>query len=319
MYIGVDVGTTKITLGFVSENGEASFPSNLPMNRAQTTDSLILDLIYMIKTIAETVPLALYNFKLMGIGIGVPGLIDKNSGTLISSPNIGWKNVQLKETLERHFTVPVVVENDSAATALAELELGALQGTKNSVFINLGAGIGAGVIIDGKLYRGNKGRTTELGHTIIGENFYDCNCGKNGCLETFISTTALVNYTKKLIEEGNTTSILDQAKGDISKLDAKTVMEGAKNGDATALMAFERFIKYLGIGISNVVNTFDPELIAIGGELSQYGDFIINRLKEKIQFDNNLSNVKDTRIVKAKLVNHAGLIGAGLLCKYFAE
>jgi len=315
MYIGIDLGGTNIAAGLVTDNGELKFQSSLPTKPERGSEDVIKDVIRIIKITVSNIPDN--GEELSGIGIGIPGYIISNTDNLVYCVNLGWENVDLKRNIEREFDLPVYIENDAKAAALAEFMVGSLKGTRNSLLITLGTGVGGGIIVNGQLYRGANGEASEIGHMIVGENFYNCNCGKNGCLETFASATALIKYTKKLINDNNEdTIIMDRLKGNLDLLEAKVIIECAQQGDALSLKVVDRFIHYLVIGISNLVNILDPELIALGGGVSKSGGYLLELIDRNIASNDSFRNVRNRRIITAALGNEAGIVGAAMLCKY---
>lgn len=318
MYIGVDIGGTNIAAGVVNYNGKILTKKSIPTGAERETEEIVNDLISLINDLINEISdkEQKQGYKIKGIGLGIPGVADKE-GNIISCVNLGWENIPMAKVLEEEFQLPVYLDNDASVATLAEYEAGVLKDTTNSLMLTLGTGIGGGIIINGTLFNGSHGAGSEIGHMVVGENFYNCGCGKNGCLETFSSATGLIRYTKKLIEEGNIdTNILNVINNDISLLDAKVIVDSAKKGDILANKAIERLVKYLSIGITNLISIFDPEVIAIGGGLSKAGDYLIKKIKKEVETMKLFKNVRISDIAVAKLENDAGIIGAGMLCKY---
>ena len=313
MYIGVDIGGTNVSVGIVSFDGKLLYHKSCPTLPRRGWNAVIKDIIFFIKDVISQVG---NNAEILGIGVGILGIGDKKTGSVVECVNLGWKNVPIGEILEKEFNKPVYIDNDASVAALAEFENGALKGTRNSILITLGTGIGGGFIIDGKLYSGSHNVGSEIGHMVIGKNFYDCNCGKNGCFETFASATALVKYTRKLMQETNEKTMLKDYINDLDILDAKTIIDCAKAKDKLALKSVDRLIEYLVIGITNLINIIDPEVIALGGGVSKAGDFLLNLIKCKIQDKILYKDIDYSKIVIAKHENNAGIIGAAMLCKY---
>ena len=162
----------------------------------------------LISTIIKTNDISKDEIK--GIGIGVPGIVNPQNGVVVNCVNLKWDNVDIKKAIEDKLNIPVSLGNDATVAGVAELVVGAMKGCKTGVLITLGTGIGGGIIINGEVYDGFHGIGSEVGHMIVGENYYNCNCGRNGCLETFSSSTAIINYARKLIEEGNGSTITDK-------------------------------------------------------------------------------------------------------------
>ncbi|WP_352419812.1 ROK family protein [Proteiniborus sp.] len=314
MYIGVDVGGTNIIAGLVSIEGNIIFKKSCPTLPSRGFDTVVKDIVKVIKNVINQAPNV---EEVLGIGIGVPGVADKRTGIVINCVNLGWANVPLGKTLENEFKKPVYIDNDASVAALAEFENGALKGTQNSILITLGTGVGGGFIINGKLYGGTNNIGSEIGHMVIGKNFYNCNCGKNGCFETFSSATALIKYTRKLMEETNENTALRDYIGDnLDKLDAKIIFDCAKAGDKLALSSVNRLIDYLVIGITNLINLLDPEVIALGGGVSKAGDYLLELIENKISDKILFKDLDYSKIILAEHGNDAGIIGSAMLCKH---
>lgn len=311
MYVGVDLGGTNIAVGLVDENSILKYHKSTPTRAERGSKEVIKDIIKLINEAIRNYGINKETVK--AIGIGVPGIAKPNSGEVIYCVNLGWNNVPLKQDLEKELNIPVFVDNDATVAGLAEYKIGAMKNCESGVFITLGTGVGGGIVINGKVRAGFNGVGSEIGHMIVGENFYPCNCGRNGCLETFTSSTALINYTRKLISEGNETSIVNKAKGSLQDINGKIIFEAAKEGDYVANKAVDRLVKYLAIGITNIINIIDPEIIALGGGLSGAGDFLLAKVQEEVERVRYMKMIPIGKIVLASLGNEAGIIGAAAL------
>ncbi|MBF8983183.1 ROK family glucokinase [Lutibacter sp. B2] len=311
MYIGVDLGGTNIAVGIVDEKGTLKYQKSIPTKRERKQEEIIKD---MIETIIEVIDdYWIHKNEIKSIGIGIPGLADPDTGEVIHCVNLGWNNVPLGKSIEKALGIPVFIDNDATVAGLAEYEAGVMKGVQSGVFITLGTGIGGGIILNGQVYSGANGVGSEFGHMVVGENYYECNCGKNGCLETFSSSTALINYTKKLIMEEKYETIL---KENINDLNGKMIFDAAIEGDQIANLAVDRLVKYLGIGIVNLVNILDPEIFALGGGLSKVGTFLLDKVREEVLKNKHYKTLPVGKIVLAQLGNEAGIIGAAILGKY---
>lgn len=312
MLIGVDLGGTFIKVGLVDFKGNI-----LRMNSILTCAER--GPVYIIHTIAEqikelTAEQGISINDLHSIGIGVPGLVEYNTGKVVYCSNLSWRNIELRAELNSLLRRNVYVENDATAAGLGESLFGSTKGADNSILLTLGTGIGSGIIIDRNIYRGSHGSGSEIGHMIIGENFYDCNCGNNGCFETFASATAIIRYVQHRIGvDGVKTSILEMAENKEENITAKVIFDEAKKGDVLALEAVDRMCRYLAIGIINIYNILDPDIIALGGGVSKAGDFLIERVKEKVNSMLFTKDLKYGEIVLAALGNDAGIIGSAFL------
>ncbi|MEG3042156.1 MAG: ROK family protein, partial [Clostridium sp.] len=219
MYIGIDLGGTNIGIGIVDSNNDLIYKDEIPTRKEIGYTEIIRN---MIGLIYKSIDIAnIKKNEIKGIGIGIPGIIDPKSGKIIDCVNLKWKNIDIKGEMEDALNIPVFVGNDATVAGVAELAVGAMQGVTSGILLTLGTGVGAGIIINGNVYDGANGIGAEVGHMVVGENYHDCNCGRNGCLETFCSSTAIINYSIKLLEEGVNSSILEHAGGDISKIDGR--------------------------------------------------------------------------------------------------
>jgi len=249
--------------------------------------------------------------EIEGIGIGIPGVADEK-GQVVFANNLFWKNKPLQNSLEEQLEMRVKVGNDASLAGFGEFHFGAMKNTQNALLLTLGTGLGAGVIINGKVFHGSHYLGTEIGHMIIGENFYDCNCGNNGCLETFASATALVKYVTHLMDSGESSSLEKVMEKQQKPLTAQQIFEAAKDQDKVAEKALKRFIHYLAIGIANLINIFDPEVIALGGGLSESGDLFLKELRRTTKTLTYVKEQNPTKIVIADLKNDAGILGSGM-------
>ena len=227
---------------------------------------------------------------------------------------MGLKNDPLEKRLKEKFTnTRIVVENDANVAALAEYSYGSMKGYDVGVMLTLGTGVGGGIIINGKAFSGAHGIGSELGHIIIDSNFYDCNCGNNGCFETFCSATAIIKYAQKLISEGNESLILKMAGGDIDKIDAKIVFDAYREKDIVAIETIKRFKEYFIKGIVSIIHFIDPEIISIGGGVSNASDILLDNLEEEIQKRVIYNGNGVAKVVIAEFKNDAGILGASAL------
>lgn len=312
MLVGIDLGGTAIKAGLVDHEGRILLQSSIATKVGRDYKLIIADMEKQIEKLLEDYGIGIDEIE--SIGIGAPGLMNYKTGHVIYCTNLFWNNVPLGVELQEHFRKPVYIENDATVAGLAESLFGSTKGVSNSVFITLGTGIGSGIIINHKVYSGSHFAGSELGHMIIGDNFYKCNCGNNGCLETFASATAMIKYAAHRLEkDGVSSTIPDKASGKIENINAKIIFDAAREGDQLGKETVDRMIKYLSIGIINVFNILDPEIIAIGGGVSKAGDFLIDRLKEEVGRMFFTPNIKYGDIVLARLGNEAGILGAAFL------
>ncbi len=313
MRIGIDLGGTNIVVGIVTDDGDIVVKKSTPTLASRKASEIIEDMVNLIYKTLEISHISMEDIEL--IGVGVPGLVDCNSGIIKQCVNIGWENVDICQILKEKIGKNIFVENDANAAAGGEYLYGIMKNNSNSIFLTLGTGIGGGIILDGKLHRGKNGCGAEIGHMIIGENFYNCACGNNGCFETFASATAIIKYAKKLINEDSQDTLILQKVEDFEDIDAKIIFDCAKQGDKLANLVVEKFVKYLAIGICNIVNVLDIEMIAIGGGVSAAGEFFMDLLLSQVEKYKLFKEMPICSIKIATLGNDAGIIGAAMLDK----
>lgn len=278
--IGVDLGTLHTTIVITDLLGSVEKRIEYPTDCQLEKDKILEKLKSSIHNIIKNS--GIKRKKIVGIGVAAPGLIDKK-GTMRITPNFGWRDTPLGEILKKEFHIPVFVDNNVNAMALAESEFGKGQGVKNFVFINVGMGIGSGVVINGELFHGESNCTGEIGHTTVDYNGPKCSCGNKGCLEVMASGPAIAKRAIKAIKEGEKSSISKLANYDLNQVSAEIVSKAANQGDKLGLNIMEEAGGYLGTGIANIINLFNPELVILGGGVIQAGDLIFNPLKKAIQ------------------------------------
>lgn len=310
MYIGIDLGGTNIAAGLVRKSGEVVKIKSIPTGKERGFDAVAADILSLAKELIEEA-----DERVEGVGIGVPGVVDNDLSMIYYCTNLEWYDKDLGNLLSKELGIPVLVDNDANLAALAEVEVGSMKEAQNAVMLTLGTGIGGGVAVNGSILRGSHGLGSEIGHMIIGDNFYNCNCGNNGCFETFSSATAIIRYAEKLVIDGAYPESDLHTTYASRGLNAKTIIDAAKAGDALGLDAFNRLVKYLAIGVINIINIFDPEMIAFGGGVAHSGAFLIDSLSEKVNEMVFIKNFPSAKLVLAELGNDAGVIGAAMLAK----
>ena len=307
--IGIDVGGMSIKAGIVV-NGEIIQKEVKETNQSGGLDNIIDDITELVNNLLAKCELDINNID--SIGIGFPGVVT-NEGR-VTCVNIGLENTLIVPKLQELLKGTIVrAGNDANVAALAEYVYGSMKGYNSGVMITLGTGIGGGIVIDGKLITGSNGIGAEIGHTMVATNYYDCNCGNNGCFETFCSATAIIKYAQKLLQEGRNTIIRDMCKNTLENITAKMIFDAYKENDQVAVEIINRFKKYLAMGIGNIVNFIDPGVISVGGGVSNASDIILDGLSEEVKKYLPLKQTKIGNIVIAKFKNDAGIIGASAL------
>ena len=249
--------------------------------------------------------------RVSAVGVGAPGLADPKTGILFTSPNLpGWEDVPLRDIIQEKLKKNTFLINDGNAGALGEYYFGAAKGVAHFVYVTISTGIGGGIVIDGKILNGCKGMAGEIGHMTIADEGPPCHCGNQGCWEALASGTALAKAAQKRIEMGAGTAILGFADGKIANVTAQTVQAAAEKGDPLANQLILKTAYYFGVGLANLVNIFNPEMIVIGGGLSNMGDRLLKPaygVAEERAFNRAYRTV---RFVRAALGRNSGVLGA---------
>jgi glucokinase len=302
--IGVDLGGSHVSAAVVTDDGA------IHIQHEQDLEDLRFEVV--VAALEAVVGLALRDAgHAAAIGIGSPGNIDAASGAVLYSPNFGWNDVPLGETLRQRFTLPVFVANDARCATLGEYTFGTGAGTKDFVLLTLGTGIGGGIVGRGELLLGNRWGAGEIGHhQIRPTDGFICACGKIGCFEAQASGTGLIRHAFAVAPSFPRSPLLDVAR---DKLSSKKIRKSAQAGDQHAVAAWGRFIDDLAIGLANVIAFVNPEKIALGGGVSSAGDFMLDALRPKVDVLTTMVPKGTTQLVVASLGNDAGQIGAATM------
>ncbi|WP_134684895.1 ROK family glucokinase [Brevibacillus migulae] len=308
--VGVDVGGSSIKMALLSTEGEIVHKLEEPTPAGD--DQVIAKIDQMITYILETANAS--KEQVAGVGIGVPGPVEAGTGFVFQAVNLNWKQVPLKEKLEKVTGLPVYVDNDANVAALGEMWKGAGQGAKDMVMITLGTGVGGGVIVNGKVISGKNGVGGEIGHiTMTPGTGPACNCGKTGCLETYASATAIIREGTELAKTGKS-SHLATVLSEKGSLRAKDIFDAAHAGDQEALKIIDDVAFYLGLAFSHLANLLDISKIVVGGGVSAAGDILFSRIRKEFTHYIAFPFLADScEILPATLGNDAGVIGAGWL------
>ena len=248
---------------------------------------------------------------LTGVGIGVPGMIDSLRGEVIYSNNLNWQDFAISEQVSKALGLPVKIANDANVAALGETKFGCGKDYQNSVMITLGTGVGSGIVIDGKLFEGNRSAGAEIGHTAIVAGGELCTCGRRGCLEAYASATALIRDTKRAMEAHPDSKLWEIGSPDA--VTGKTAFDYCEE-DAVARAVVDNYIEKLGVGLVNVANALRPEIIILGGGVCAEGDRLIKPLRDMMNRDVFAGDKGPAvGILTAVLGNDAGLLGAAAL------
>lgn len=303
--IGVDLGGSHVTAAVITDDGK--------IHQQHEVDLFDLSFKAVIDSVVGVIERALKDAgkDVVGIGVGAPGNIEPRSGTIAYSPNFGWSNAPLGESLRAHFDAPLFVANDARCATLGEYTFGTGRATKNFALITLGTGIGGGFVSDGKLVLGNRFGAGEVGHhQIRPTDGFVCTCMKIGCFEAQASGTGLIRHAFAVAPSFPRSELLDL---DRAKLGSKKIRKAAQAGDLHALAAWRNYTSDLSIGLANIVAFTNPEIIAIGGGVSSAADFMLDAVRGRVDELTTMVPRGTTKIVIAQLGNDAGQVGAATM------
>ena len=306
--IGIDLGGTNIAVGAVDEDGRILYQTSVKTLAQRPFAEVVRDMAACAKKVMDALP----GKEFGGIGIGIPGVADEK-GVVLNCTNLGWFNEPLADEMRKYFSLPVYIGNDANVAALAECYAGAAKGCRSSVMITLGTGVGGGIVIDGKPWNGAHGRGGEIGHMTLVPDGIPCTCGNNGCVERYCSATALIRMGRQECRAFPDSLILKKAGGDPEKINAKTVIDAAKEGDAPALRVFNSFVNYLALAINNLTACLDPDMFVLGGGVSHAGAFLLDAVRALLPRYQIFKSLPIPKVELAKLGNEAGIIGAAML------
>ncbi len=313
--IGVDLGGSGIKAGLVDEEGGIKFKKAVPTDAARGADSILEGIKSAAGSLIDSAEKE--GLKVSGIGVGTPGAVDPETGCVSGgAENLpGWKGAPLAPALAESFGLPVFASNDVTLNALGEAKFGAGRGRSEVFCFAVGTGIGGGAVIGGKVYRGAGDAAAEAGHMTVKFDGRKCNCGSRGCLESYASAKAVAREGRAACRNNPGSLILKGAGGRLDDISAKDVFSAAKKNDPAAAEIVKKTGFYLGVGIANVINLFNPEIVIIGGGVSRAGKVLVESAKDAVKSYSLDINLKGVKIVLSRLHFTAGMLGAAEFCR----
>lgn len=314
--IGVDLGGTKILAGVINtETGEVVASAKKKTQKDKDNETITDKLIQSVeKALTEAqMPVS----EISSIGIGAAGQVDRKNGILISAPNLGCYDVNLKKELENKFKVPVFVGNDVEVATIGEIMFGNGVGYKNLVCIFVGTGVGSGIVCNGRIYSGATGTAGEVGHIIVQTGGRQCGCGEHGCLEAYASRSAIEKKILGAIKKGHK-SVIQEFIGENTIIKSSQIKRALELNDDIVFNAVTQAAEYLSSGIASVINFYNPEVIIMGGGLIEAVDFFYDMTIKKTHAKALAVPSARTVITRTKLKDNSGIVGAALLEKYYA-
>ena len=308
-YIGIDIGGMTVKGIIMERDGSPLAQGSIATGSKDGGNAMCINIAALISKMADESKINLS--EAVGVGVGCPGLIDSKNGTIVFAGNLGLENFPLGKAISNKVGLPVKVTNDANAAALGEAKFGAGKEYSDSILVTLGTGVVGGIIIDGKLFEGGKSAGTEIGHTVIETNGYPCTCGRWGCFECYASATALMRKTKDAMEEDTGSEMWKTYTP--QTVSGKTPFEYAET-DIAAKQVVDWYVKHLACGITNLANVFRPQVVMLGGGVSEQGERLtvpVQRLVDKELFAG--TDFAPVKVVKASLGSRAGAYGAAAL------
>ncbi len=311
LYIGIDVGGTTAKAGVVDEAGQILYKSSCKTGIERDFENIAADMAELCRHIVRESGHEMA--EVAAVGVGIPGEQSPKTGLVAFCNNLGWVDVPLMQRLRDALGLPVYVDNDANVAALAESAFGASRDVKSSILITLGTGVGGGIVRDQRIHTGAHGVGGEIGHMVVVVDGEPCNCGHRGCWEKYASATAIIRMGRALMEEKPDCALARQMGGDAANLNAKAVLDLAKAGDADCAGIFETYVKYLCVGLANLINIYDPDMLVLGGGVAHAGDFLLDAVRAALGDYVYCPALSWARVELARLGNDAGIIGAAML------
>jgi glucokinase len=311
--IGLDLGGTNIVCGAMPEDGSREIAvRSQPTYSEQGVETVIDRIVQMIEdviavTCAET---GAHRSDFLGVGIGAPGPLDRELGIVIVAPNLGWRDFPLRDRVAKRVGLPATLDNDANCATMGEWWVGAAKGGRNVVGLTIGTGIGGGLILEGRLYHGASDVAGEIGHTTIDSTGRRCKCGNYGCLEAYASGPAIAERAREALAGDGDSILPAMVNGRVERITAQTVYDAAREGDATAREVVRDTARFLGAGIANLLNIFNPDVVVIAGGVTQAGATLFDPLRAEVRRRAFKPAVDACRIVPGSLPGSAGVVGA---------
>ncbi len=311
--VGVDLGGTNVVVGAMPVDGSREIGMRTLPTRSDLGAEGVAD---RIAAMIENVIVDVRNETgaeredILGVGIGSPGPLDRERGVVIVTPNLGWRDYPLRDEITKRVGLRATLDNDANCATLGEFWVGAAKGGRDVIGVTLGTGIGGGLILDGRLFHGASDAAGEIGHTSIESNGRRCKCGNYGCLEAYCSGPAIAERAREAMESEPSPGILAQVGGDLSQLTAHAVYGAAKQGDPVAREVVRDTARFLGTGLSNLINIFNPDTVVLAGGVTQAGESLMEPLRAEVRRRAFKPAVDACRIVLGALPMSAGVVGA---------
>ena len=312
-YIGVDVGGTNLVAGLVDENGVILDKVSRPLDRTMNDRELcaeLADLSLTICTVCGKKPA-----EIQAVGVGIPGLVDNERGEVVKTTNMAFGHTPFRALFREKWDIPVYLGNDANCAAIGEYFSGAARGCDPAVIVTLGTGVGGGLVCNGKLLTGFAGSAMEVGHMIVHPGGEKCPCGNAGCWEQYGSASALIRMTREEMQRNPGSLLWQLCGGDTARVEGRTAFDAAGQGDEGAKRVLNEYLEGLSLGLINLVNIIQPQVICLGGGVSNAPEELLLEPLRKLVLAGTYDKNNPTKLVRASLGNDAGVVGAAKLCR----
>ena len=309
--VGIDVGGTNVVVGSVTEDGASLLALRSEPTRPEEGPDAVISRIAALAraAMAETKRLD-PTANLLGVGVGAPGPLDTRTGVIFLTPNLGWVDMPLRQRMADLLGLPTTLDNDANCAVFGEWWRGAARGSKHAIGFTIGTGIGGGIIVNGRLYHGATDCAGEFGHMTLDPEGRRCKCGNYGCLEAYASGPAIALRAVEALDSGAESRIVEMVGGNLAKVTAQTVYDAAHDNDPLALEVVRDTARYLGAGVANMVNVFNPEIVVICGGVTLAGERLMAPLRQEVTRRAFKPAVQHCKIVPGELTGTAGVYGA---------
>ncbi|MGI6083180.1 MAG: ROK family protein [Limnochordia bacterium] len=312
--IGVDVGGTTFSVALVDRQGKILFLDEAETLAEQGAEAVVERIIASIRRLLDKAEVGPEG--LAGIGMGIPGLHDRERGVVITSPNLKWENVPIRDRVRSVIDTNFYMDGDVRVAAIGERYFGAAADCDNFIFVTLGTGIGSGIFIDGRLYRGPNGYAGEVGHQTIVEAGPRCGCGNYGCVEALAGNKGIIERARQALQDEDAPLLMQEIGGDLSRITPAALYRAAVAGCSLSRRVLADTGRYVGTAMANLVNVLNPQRIIIGGGVAQAGDMILGPLRDTIKERAMGPNAETVEVVPAGLGNKAGMLGAASMALF---
>ena len=309
--IGIDLGGTNIVAGVVDDGYRILASAKCKTLARRPVEEIVADMVRLTREAVRDAGLSMDDVQ--SVGVGVPGACNAATGVVEYTANLPFADFPLVEMMGRALGKPVYIGNDANAAALGEIKAGAAQGAENCICVTLGTGVGGGIVMNGKLYDGFNFCGGEIGHTVIVKDGEPCSCGRRGCWEAYASATALVRQTRAAME-AHPESVMWRLAGTLENANGRTAFDAMREGDAVGKAVVDAYIEYVAVGVTDMINIFQPEVLCIGGGICKEGETLMAPLRAYVERNRySRFSKKQTLLCAATLGNDAGVVGAASL------